>query len=206
MNSEKSTKSMVGEVLLDIITMGLLLAAFGTMFYNGFIIQSEGFTVGIMAAITFVGLIILFSIGTLSCLVTKVKKDSLTVGFLAFSAIQLFALVCNWSVLACLLINVFTVENRFMRIAYIVTTALLIVGYIVSILSYSGGMVDSGAGEESEAVDEADPNAGESESDDEDDDEEDYDEEDYDEDDDEDGDDDDDYSENVLGEESLTEE
>lgn len=154
MNSEKSTKSMVGEVLLDIITMGLLLAAFGTMFYNGFIVQSEGFTVGIMAAITFVGLIILFSIGTLSCLVTKVRKNSLTVEFLTFSAVQLFALVCNWSVLVCLLINIFTVEDNFMRVAYVGTTALLIVGYIVSILSYSGGIIDAGSGEEEDSEDE----------------------------------------------------
>lgn len=142
MNSEKSTKSMVGEVLLDIVTMGLLLAAFGTMFYNGFIVQSEGFTVDIMAAITFIGLIILFCIGTLSCLVTKVKKHSLTVGFLTFSAIQLFALVCNWAVLICLLVNLFTVENSTMRISYAVTTAVLIIGYIASILSYSNGIVD----------------------------------------------------------------
>jgi hypothetical protein len=146
--NEKSTKSMVGEIALDIITMGLLLAAFGTMFYNGFIVQSEGFTVGIMTAITFVGLMILFCIGTLSCLVTKVKKNALTVGFLTFSAIQVFALVCNWAVLVCLLINLFTVENKYMRIVYLATTILLIIGYIVSILSYSGGMIDTAEVEE----------------------------------------------------------
>lgn len=142
MNSEKSTKSIVGEVFLDIVTMGLLLAAFGTMFYNGFIVKSEGFTVNIMAAITFIGLIILYCIGTLSCLVTKAKKHTLTVGFLAFSAFQLFALVCNWAVLASLLINLFTVEDSAMRLTYAVTTAILIIGYIVSILSYSGGVID----------------------------------------------------------------
>lgn len=185
MNSEKSTKSMVGEILLDIITMGLLLAAFGTMFYNGFILQSEGFTIHIMAAITFIGLIILFCIGTLSCMVTKVKKHSLTVGFLTFSAIQLFALVCNWAVLLSLLVKLFTVESNFTRIVYAGTTALLIIGYIASILSYSGGMIDESAAEENEEDSDEEDDA--EEPDDSDEEDEDEDEED-DEDDDEDGD------------------
>lgn len=162
MNSQKSTKSVVGEIFLDIITMGLLLAAFGTMFYNGFVVQSEGFTIGIMAGITFIGLIILFCIGTLSCLVTKAKKRTLTVGFLTFSAIQLFALVCNWAVLAALLFKLFTVEESSMRISYAVTTAVLIIGYIVSILSYSGGIVSED--DEDEEFDEDEEESEETES------------------------------------------
>ncbi len=154
--SNNSVKKMAGEILLDVVTMGLLIAAFGTMFYNGFIARSEGFTVGILSAITAAGLIILFFIGTISCMATKVKKNTLTVGFLVFAAVQLFALVCNWSVLGCLLFRLFTVEDSLMRYAYVITTAVLIVGYIVSIFSYSGGIVDETAGEEEEVEEDDD--------------------------------------------------
>ena len=152
--STSPVKKIVGEVVLDVFTMGLLLAAFGTMFYNGFIAQSQGFTVGIMSVITVIGLMILFFIGTISCMITKVKKNSLTVGFLVFAAIQTAALVCNWAVLCCLLFKLFTVDSPTMRYTYLATTALIIVGYIVSIFSYSGGIVDESAEEEEDVVEE----------------------------------------------------
>ncbi len=146
--SASPVKKIVGEVVLDVFTMGLLLAAFGTMFYNGFIVQSRGFTVGILSAISVVGLLILFFIGTISCMMTKVQKHTLTLGFLIFAAVQMAALVCNWAVLACLLFKLFTVTSPTMRYAYLVTTTIMIVGYIVSIFSYSDGIIDTSAGEE----------------------------------------------------------
>lgn len=151
MNSETSNgtvKKMVGEVLLDVVTMGLLVAAFGTMFYNGFIVPSERFTVGIMSAITIVGLLILFFIGTVSCMSTKVRKNALTAGFLTLAAFQVVALVGNATVLLCLLCKIFTVEDRAMRIGYLATVAVMIVGYVISIFSYSGGITDDSATEE----------------------------------------------------------
>ena len=174
--SDSPVKKIVGEVVLDVFTMGLLLAAFGTMFYNGFIVQSRGFTVGILSAITVAGLLILFFIGTISCMTTKVRKNTLTLGFLVFAAVQMAALICNWAVLACLLFKLFTVTDLIMRYTYLITTTIMIVGYIVSIFSYSDGIVDMSAGEEDDEEEEPEALSDEDDDDDEEDDEEDEDE------------------------------
>ena len=74
-NQNVSAKKKVGGVILDILTVGLLFASFAALFYSGFIIQSSTFPLGALCAITAVGLLLLFLIGAVSCLSSKVKNN-----------------------------------------------------------------------------------------------------------------------------------
>lgn len=152
MNNENvSTKKKIGGILLDIITIGLLFAAFGMVFYAGFITEEEDLTLDIMAAVTAVGLILLFIIGTFSCLITKVKSKSLTAGFLTFAAVQFYALLSNLVILGCLLVNLYTVNDISMQVSYVATTAIILVGYVVNIISFSDNSVSVDETVENEA-------------------------------------------------------
>lgn len=151
-NEQISTQKKIGGMVLDIITIGMLFAAFGAIFYSGFILQSESFPLGWICAITAIGLLLLFFIGTVSCMATKVKNNALTVGFLVFSALQVCALIVNLALLLALMTKIFTVDLLPVRLTYAVTTALVLVGYVASVMAYSDGIVDEDASEEDEAT------------------------------------------------------
>lgn len=136
-NEKTSNKKKIGGIIVDIITIGMLFAAFGMVFYAGFITPKEELPLNMMAIVTAAGLILLYLIGTCSCLVTKVKNNCLTAGFLAFSAVQLYAVLSNLVVLGCLLIKLYTVEDLFMQVSYVVTTAIVLIGYVVNIVAFS---------------------------------------------------------------------
>lgn len=164
-NQNISGKKKAGGIILDILTIGLLFASFAALFYSGFIIQSDSFPLGALCAITAVGLLLLFLIGAVSCLSSKVKNDSLTAGFLAFSAVQLVALIVNLALLLGIMVKLFSVSGLPARITYIVTTAIVLIGYVASIFYFSDGTV----GEISEEDKEDDQDDENEEADDEDD-------------------------------------
>lgn len=166
MNNEQiSTKKKIGGVVLDIITIGMLFAAFGAIFYSGFILQSESFPLSWICAITAVGLLLLFFIGTVSCMATKVKNNALTVDYLVFSAVQVCALIVNLALLLTLMTKIFTVDMFAVRMTYAVTTVLVLVGYVASVMAYSDGIVDEDASDEEEEADQEDEGDEESDSD-----------------------------------------
>ncbi|MDD6395874.1 MAG: hypothetical protein PUB37_06795 [Firmicutes bacterium] len=136
-NEKTGNKKKIGGIIVDIITIGMLFAAFGMVFYAGFITPKDELPLNMMALVTAAGLVLLYLIGTCSCLVTKVKNNSLTAGFLAFAAVQLYAVLSNLVVLGCLLIKLYTVEDLFMQVSYVVTTAIVLIGYVVNIIAFS---------------------------------------------------------------------
>ena len=142
--------------MLDIITIGMLFASFAALFYSGFILQTDTFPVGALCAITAVGLLLLFFIGDVSCLSSKVKNNSLTVGFLVFSAIQLVALIVNLTLLFAIMVKFFSVEDIVARTTYVVTTVIVLIGYVMSISYFSDGLPepDSDSDEDEETADE----------------------------------------------------
>lgn len=148
-NEKTSNKKKIGGILVDVLTIGMLFAAFGMVFYAGFITEKEELSLNMMALVTAVGLVLLYIIGTCSCLVTKVKNNCLTAGFLTFSAVQLYAVLSNLVVLGCLIIGLYTVQDIFMQVSYVVTTAIVLIGYVVNIISFSGN-------ETAVAIDDAD--------------------------------------------------
>ena len=111
-NKNGRSKKNVGGVLLDILTIGMLFASLAALFYSGFILQTDTFPIGALCAITAVGLLLLFFIGDVSCLASKVKNHSLTAGFLAFSALQLIALIVNLALLLAIMVNRFVLESK----------------------------------------------------------------------------------------------
>jgi hypothetical protein len=164
-NQNVSAKKRVGGVILDILTVGLLFASFAALFYSGFIIQSSTFPLGALCAITAVGLLLLFFIGAASCLVSKVKNNCLTAGFLVFSAVQLVALIVNLALLLGIMTKLFSVEDLPARITYLITTLIVLTGYMASISYFSNGTVneiaedDAGTADDDEEAVNADDSA-----------------------------------------------
>ena len=154
-NDSNLKKKPIGGIVLDIITIGMLFASFAALFYSGFILQTDTFPVGALCAITAVGLLLLFFIGDVSCLSSKVKNNSLTVGFLVFSAIQLVALIVNLTLLFAIMVKFFSVEDIVVRTTYVVTTVIVLIGYVMSISYFSDGLPEPDSdSDEDEAADE----------------------------------------------------
>ena len=156
-NTKQLSKKKVGGAVLDILTIGMLFASFAALFYSGFILQSASFPLGAMCAITAVGLLLLFFIGDITCLVSKSRSRTLTVGFLAFSAVQLVALIVNLALLLGLMCRLFSVNDMSARFTYVLTAAIVLVGYVASISYFSDGVVgdaDEEGGEEEEGSEE----------------------------------------------------
>ena len=158
-NGANSTPKKVGGVLLDVLTIGMLFAAFAALFYSSFVLQSKTFPIGAMCAITAVGLLLLFFIGDVSCLSAKSKNNTLSVGFLSFSAFQLVALICNLALLLGLMIKLFNVEQLGTRLAYVITVSVILIGYVASVSYFSttpeeyDGVSDDEDDEDSEEYD-----------------------------------------------------
>ena len=158
-NKKTLSKKNVGGILLDIFTIGMLFASFAALFYSGFILKTETFPLIALCAITAVGLLLLFFIGTVSCLSSKSKNKSLTLFFLIFSAVQLVALIVNIALLFALLIKMFSVDGLFARLTYLITVAVVLIGYVASISYFSDGNaedIDDGEEEYEDEADEAD--------------------------------------------------
>lgn len=154
-----SEKKSIGGIVLDIITIGLLFASFAALFYSGFILQVETFPLGALCAITAVGLLLLFFIGDVSCLSSKVKNHSLSVGFLVFSAIQTVALIVNLALLLAIMVKLFTVDSLAARLTYVITTVIVLLGYVASVCYFSDGTVGITSDEEDSDEDEAEEDA-----------------------------------------------
>ena len=140
-NKKVLTKKNIGGILLDIFTIGMLFASFAALFYSGFILKTETFPLIALCAITAVGLLLLFFIGAVSCLASKSKNNTLTPGFLVFSAVQLVALIVNIALLICVLIKLFSVDGLFARLTYVISVSVVLIGYVVSISYFSDGSV-----------------------------------------------------------------
>ena len=161
-------KKNIGGIILDIFTIGMLFASFAALFYSGFILKTETFPLVALCAITAVGLLLLFFIGAVSCLSSKAKNNSLTRGFLFFSALQLVALIINLALLIGILIKLFSVDDLFARLTYVISVSIVLIGYVVSISYFSDGNVGNvgDAEEESDEDESGDEESGEEESDD----------------------------------------
>ena len=153
-NTNVSSTKKFGGVVLDILTVGMLFASFAALFYSGFFVKSNGFPLGAMCAVTAVGLILLFFIGIISCVASKARNRSLTLGFLVFSAIQTVALIVNLALLLGLMVKLFSVDDFGPRITYVVTASLVLIGYVASISYFSEGSVAPDEEEDDEETEE----------------------------------------------------
>jgi Cobalamin biosynthesis protein CobT (nicotinate-mononucleotide:5, 6-dimethylbenzimidazole phosphoribosyltransferase) len=146
------TPKKAGGIVLDILTIGMLFAAFAALFYSAFILQSQTFPIGAMCAITAVGLLLLFFIGDVSCLTTKSKNRTLTLGFLVFSAVQLAALIVNLALLLGIMSRLFAVTQLESRLLYAVTVSIILIGYVASVSYFSSSSeeIEGSADEEDE--------------------------------------------------------
>ena len=157
-NKKVLSKKNIGGILLDIFTIAMLFASFAALYYSGFVLKIETFPLIALCAITAVGLLLLFVIGAVSCLSSKSKNKTLTPGFLVFSAVQLVALFVNLALLCSILVKLFSVDDLFARLTYVISVAIVLIGYVVSISYFSDGSVgdvdsveeDNGEEEESE--------------------------------------------------------
>jgi len=137
MENNNSSPKKIGGIVLDVLTIGMLFAAFAALFYSAFILQTKTFPIGAMCAITAVGLLLLFFIGDVSCLSSKSKNGTLSVGFLVFSSVQLVALILNLALLLGLMIKLFDVNQMVTRLAYVISVSIVLFGYVASVSYFS---------------------------------------------------------------------
>lgn len=140
-NKKVLSKKNIGGILLDIFTIAMLFASFAALYYSGFVLKIETFPLIALCAITAVGLLLLFVIGAVSCLSSKSKNKTLTPGFLVFSAVQLVALFVNLALLCSILVKLFSVDDLFARLTYVISVSIVLIGYVVSISYFSDGSV-----------------------------------------------------------------
>lgn len=140
-NKKVLSKKNIGGILLDIFTIAMLFASFAALYYSGFVLKIETFPLIALCAITAVGLLLLFVIGAVSCLSSKSKNKTLTPGFLVFSAVQLVALIVNLALLCSILVKLFSVDDLFARLTYVISVSIVLIGYVVSISYFSDGSV-----------------------------------------------------------------
>ena len=160
-NTKVSAKKNAGGIMLDILTIGMLFASFAALFYSGFILQTDTFPLGALCAITAVGLLLLFFIGNVSCLSSKVRNKTLSPGFLVFSAVQLIALIVNLALLLGIMVKMFSVDGLFARLTYGISVFIVLVGYVASISYFSDGKTgDLSDEEDSEEEEDAEEDSG----------------------------------------------
>ena len=124
--------------LVDVITVLLLIAAFGMAYYTGFVGENAAggkmLSKGLLAAISMGGSAILFAVGSFNTMLTRWKRDMLTVGSVIFAIVQFACVVGICVIMSMLCFDMFKLDNGVLRALYLIFTAIVIVGYIDSLL------------------------------------------------------------------------
>lgn len=124
--------------LVDVITVLLLIAAFGMAYYTGFVGENAAgdkmLSKGLLAVISMAGSAILFAVGSFNTLLTRWKRDMLTVGSVIFGIIQFACVVGICVIMSMICFDMFKLDNGVLRALYLIFTAVVIIGYIDSLL------------------------------------------------------------------------
>lgn len=137
--------------LVDVITVLLLIAAFGMAYYTGFVGENAAgdkmLSKSLLAVISMAGSAILFAVGSFNTMLTRWKRDMLTVGSVVFAIFQFACVVGICVIMSMICFDMFKLDNGVLRFLYLVFTAVIIIGYINSLL-----FADSLAREDEEAA------------------------------------------------------
>ena len=123
---------------VDIITVLLLTASFGMAFYTGFIGKTAGgdnmLATNLFALMSMLGAAILFAIGTFSTVIVRSRMNLLTRKALIFAIVQFVSVVGICVIMSMLWMGMFKLENQTLRLLYLLFVAILLIGYVDSLL------------------------------------------------------------------------
>lgn len=123
--------------LVDILTVLLLIAAFGMAFYTGFIGKNDNgapmLATNLFAIISIAGTIILLLVGMISALIARAKNNLVTNSFLAFAVVQSAAVIAIILSMAFVWNGVFALDNKTIWAVYIISVLVVIIGYVDAI-------------------------------------------------------------------------
>lgn len=163
--------------LIDVVTVILLAVAFILLYHTGFVATTatgeQVLATNTMALISILGMGVLFGMGGVATAVDRIKRGTVTKSFLALFIVQVFSFIGMITIMAFLLLQMFTVESTVIRALYIIFSMTGVIGYVDSML-----YTDCAAEADKEAADEAEGDDSDDEDDYDDVDDDDYDDED----------------------------
>ncbi len=123
---------------VDILTVLLLMAAFGMAFYTGFIGQDGHgkpmLATNLFCIISMAGVVMLYVVGALSSLIARGKRDLITKTSLVFAVLQFFSVVGICVIMTLLWTGMFGLDNTIIRVLYIVFILICIVCYVEALM------------------------------------------------------------------------
>lgn len=153
------------KLLVDLVTVILLAAAFGLAYYTGLVGDSATgepmLDLKVFSLIAVVGSLVLMAVGSVSELISRVKNDTVTWSFTAFMAVQVVAFVGMCAVIIGLNSGAFTTDSGWIRGLFLGFAAVEILGYVQSVI-YANTLdsyVEVEEGEEESGTEEADDDA-----------------------------------------------
>lgn len=127
--------------IIDIITVVMLVGAFGLAYYTGLVGEKAALlgkepmlSSGMFALVSIAGVLVLMLVGSANELIGRVKTGTVTLSFSIFAAVQVFALIGMCAIMIALNSGAFTRESTVIRILYILFAAIPVIGYAQSIL------------------------------------------------------------------------
>lgn len=122
----------------DVMTIILLLAAFGIAFYTGFIGKNDAgdpmLGTNVLAIISIIGTALLLAVGAASTMYARVKNNMVTVSFTAFCCVQLLAFIGMCTIMIMLWTGMFDVDSKLIQILFIIFTLTITMGYVDALL------------------------------------------------------------------------
>lgn len=147
------------KVIVDVVTILLLIGAFGLAFYTGLVgTKSSGepmLTLNVFSIIAVVGSLVMMGVGGISELISRVKNNTVTWSFTAFMAVQAVAFVGMCAIIIGLNSGAFARENSWIRGLFLVFVAVEVLGYIQAVIYSNTLEGEAGESEDDEDYDEA---------------------------------------------------
>ena len=123
---------------IDVITVLLLTASFGMAFYTGFVGKTASgdnmLATNLFALMSMLGAAVLFAIGTFSTVIGRSRMGLLTRRALVFAIIQFISVVGICVIMSMLWMGMFKLDNQTIRLLYLLFVAILLIGYVDSLL------------------------------------------------------------------------
>lgn len=125
--------------LVDVFTVLLLAAAFILAYFTGFVSKNELTGEPMLATTTFgiisiIGMVILFVVGGASAFAERMKRNTLTKSFISLFAVEIFSVIGMITIMSFLMLQMFTVDDRIIRVLYIIFAMTGVVGYVDAVL------------------------------------------------------------------------
>lgn len=125
--------------LVDVFTVLLLAAAFILAYFTGFVSKNEVTGEPMLSTTTFgiisiIGIVILFVVGGASAFGERMKRGTLTKSFITLFAVEILSVVGMITIMSFLMLQMFTVDDRIIRVLYIIFSMTGVIGYVDAVL------------------------------------------------------------------------